>query len=215
MSELITKTLAGLTCKYKTPPGDGPHPVILLLHGLTGNEDSMWVFASRLPDNFLKIAIRAPYSSMLNGYSWTEKRAMGSWPEVSNFQPAIDKLLEFAASWDESPGAEFTRFRLMGFSQGAALSYTMALMHPERIQAVAGLSGFAPDGIKQEFQGKLLSGMPVFVSHGTKDDIVPVARARQGVRLLEEFGADVTYCEDDVGHKLSANCFNGVEVFFE
>ncbi len=152
---------------------------------------------------------------MLNGYSWTEKRTLGSWPEVSNFRPAIEKLLEFTDSWDGSPGAEFERFRLMGFSQGAALSYSMALMYPDRIQAVAGLSGFAPDGIKQEFQGKPLSGMPIFVSHGTKDDIVPVARARQGARILEEFGANVTYCEDDVGHKLSANCFNGVEVFFE
>jgi phospholipase/carboxylesterase len=175
----------------------------------------MWVFASRLPDNFLKIAIRAPYPSMLNGFSWTQNRAGKNWPGVSAFQPAIEKLLAFMDAWESPPFADFERFRLMGFSQGAALAYAFAISSPERVEAVAGLSGFVPEGLTQDFGGEPLRGMPIFASHGTEDELVPIARARQGIEILQGFGADVTYCEDEVGHKLSANCFNGFEVFFE
>jgi len=43
------------------------------------------------------------------------------------------------------------------------------------------------------------------VAHGTQDQLVPIDRARTSIELLEQAGAQVTYCEDEVGHKLSAN----------
>jgi hypothetical protein len=47
------------------------------------------------------------------------------------------------------------------------------------------------------------------------DDLVPVNRARLTVELLEKAGARVIYCEENVGHKLSANCFRGMGEFFK
>jgi len=35
------------------------------------------------------------------------------------------------------------------------------------------------------------------------------------IGLLENAGATVTYCEDNVGHKLSIKCFRGLEAFYE
>jgi len=32
--------------------------------------------------------------------------------------------------------------------------------------------------------------------------------------MLERAGASVAYCEDEVGHKLSANCLHALENFF-
>ncbi len=60
-----------------------------------------------------------------------------------------------------------------------------------------------------------LAGKSCFMAHGTQDELVPVARARQARQTLLEAGAKVTYCEDDVGHKLSASCFRGMGKFFE
>ncbi len=45
----------GLSLKYRIPEGVGPHPVALLLHGWTGDENSMWVFESKLPPGCLII----------------------------------------------------------------------------------------------------------------------------------------------------------------
>ena len=54
----------------------------------------------------------------------------------------------------------------------------------------------------------------MFLAHGAFDEIVPVGRAREAVKLLGQAGAQVTYCEDDVGHKLSLSCFQSLQTFF-
>jgi predicted esterase len=55
----------------------------------------------------------------------------------------------------------------------------------------------------------------MFIAHGTDDDRVPVEKARLSAELLENAGAAVTYCEEQVGHKLSAKCFRGLEAFYQ
>jgi predicted esterase len=53
-----------------------------------------------------------------------------------------------------------------------------------------------------------------FVAHGSLDEMVNIAYARQSVQLLEAAGAQVTFCEDEVGHKVSAGCLRGLQAFF-
>ena len=95
------------------------------------------------------------------------------------------------------------------------MAYVFALLHPERVKALAGLSGFSPDGSIALAAGQPLRDKPIFIAHGTRDDLVPVEKARRSVELLQEAGGNVTYCEDVVGHKLSADCFSGLESFFQ
>ncbi len=42
--------------RVREPESTGSYPVILLLHGWTGDENAMWVFANRLPRNSLLIS---------------------------------------------------------------------------------------------------------------------------------------------------------------
>jgi len=44
--------------------------------------------------------------------------------------------------------------------------------------------------------------------------MVPVERARSSIEILEQAGANVTYCEDDVAHKVSVNCLRALKDFF-
>jgi phospholipase/carboxylesterase len=123
------------------------------------------------------------------------------------------------ALWDllsphNFPSAALAQIDLVGFSQGAALAYSLALAYPQRVRAIAGLSGFAPGGVETFVEGQPLSGVPCFMAHGTQDELVPLRRARLARQILLEAGAQVTLCEDDVGHKLSASCFRGLETFF-
>jgi phospholipase/carboxylesterase len=189
--------------------------VILLLHGWTGDENAMWIFASKLPEDYLLIAPRGLYPAPMGGYAWHPMLADQTWPGVDDFRPAVAALLELIEEWPPSPAADFSYLRLAGFSQGAALAYSFALIHPERVGALAGLAGFLPHGASPFLKSSPLTGVPVYISHGVKDQLIPVARARQAVQLLDQTGADVTYCESDVGHKLSADCFRGMEVFFQ
>jgi len=214
-SEFQTLEIRDWVIRYREPGGNGPRPVILLLHGWMGDEESMGIFSSRLPNEYLILAPRGIFPATNGGFSWYPIREPG-WPVLETFKPAIYELLELINSWPlTAPWGDFSRFRLAGFSQGAALAYAFTLLYPERVQAVAGLAGFLPRDVESYLKNISLKGIIVYVSHGLRDDIVPVEKARETVKLFKRVGADVTFCESDVGHKLSADCFKGLEVFFE
>jgi phospholipase/carboxylesterase len=208
-----TITIGQWVMKIRRPEGVGPFPVLLMFHGWTGNENSMWVFASHLLKNALLIAPRGFYSTSGRGYSW--------YPKLNKPLPWIDDLIPAAQTIYSTinsqsfPDGDFSNLHLVGFSQGAALAYTMTIMEPERVTSLAGLAGFLPDGASAWLQDRRLQGLPVFIAHGSLDERVPVERARSSVAQLEQAGASVTYCEDNVGHKLSAKCFRGLEAFYE
>ena len=193
------------------PEGDGHFPVILLLHGWTGDENAMWVLSSRMPIGTMLLFPRGLYPSPLGGYGW-HPYSTRVWPSIDDFRPALKELLALLTP-DHFPQADFSRLHLVGFSQGAALAYAFALLEADRIASFAGLSGFLPDEAEALRVGDGLQGKPAFIAHGDQDDIVPVDRARNAVEFFQTAGAQVTYCEDEVGHRLSASCFRGLEAF--
>jgi phospholipase/carboxylesterase len=207
----MIRKLGDWVIRWRIPPGPGPHPAILMLHGWTGDEYSMGIFAERMPDDAMLIAPRAPHPAAQGGFSWGNNRAHG-WPTLDDFRPAVSDLRELLVHRN-FPTADLSRLRLVGFSQGAALSLAAALLHPGWMQSVACLSGFMPDGVSPLLVERPLEGMPIFLAHGSQDDTVPVAKARAAVGMLEKAGAQVYYCEDDVGHKLSLSCFKSLEMF--
>ena len=103
---------------------------------------------------------------------------------------------------------------MMGFSQGAAMSNVLAFLYPHRIRKAGILAGFVPGGLEDLIAHRPLEGKPFFVTHGTRDEMVPVERARSSIEILEQAGATVTYCEDDVAHKVSVNCLRALKDFF-
>lgn len=198
--------------RVREPEGEGPFPVYLMLHGLTGNENSMWVFATRLPAAAVLIAPRGIYSSPLGGYSWTSDQGQ-TWPKQTDLSAAVNKLIPLL-NLENFPQGEFSKINMIGFSQGAALSLSILVEFPNRVDQVASLSGFLPMGAILSNGERILAGKRIFLAHGTKDTQVPVKMAREAVEVLTTAGAKVTYCEDEVGHKLSASCFQGLEAFF-
>lgn len=175
----------------------------------------MWVFAQRLPKNALLIAPRAPYPSKhtnLAGYSWVQERS-GEFSELPAFAPAVvDFESLFARLAQQYPNADFTKFGLMGFSQGAAFSFALAVSQPDRVSRLAALAGFLPAG--GDGQLARLAGLPIFIAHGVQDETVPIAKARDARAALQTAGAQVQYCESDTGHKLGANCARELQEFF-
>jgi phospholipase/carboxylesterase len=212
MNDVFQIKLGDQLVLIKNNHSTAAQPIYLLLHGWTGDEHSMWIFASRLPDNALLVVPRGIFISNIGGYSWTSEVGIRR-PQADEFMPALGFLNQLLTS-DYLQGGDFSRLNLIGFSQGAALAYTYLMTHPDRVYSVAGLSGFLPDDADRLVKPGLLAGKPVFVAHGARDELVPVAMARRAVDSLEQSGARVIYCEDDVGHKLSASCFRGMQAFF-
>lgn len=195
-----------------------PARFMLLLHGWTGDENSMWIFTRKFPDDMWIVAPRGPHSSDQGGYSWRPLQSLQDedWglPTLSDFKPAADALIRLVDGLSASVGVDATEFDVAGFSQGGALVNVLTLLYPQRIHKAAVLAGFMPDGTDDLIDRRVLVGKQIFVAHGERDDLVPFERAQRSMELLEQAGAQVTFCDADVGHKLSADCLRGLETFF-
>jgi phospholipase/carboxylesterase len=190
--------------------------LMLLVHGLTGDENSMWVFGRNVPSRVWLVAPRAPYPADSSGYSWRppfEASEFGR-PTLEQLRVGADGLIRLVDEYAASAGIDATTFDLMGFSQGGAMSNVLAFLYPQRIRKTAILAGFVPAGLEDLVSKRPLEGKPYFVTHGTKDEMVPIDRARESIAILEQAGAQVTFCEDNVGHKVSANCLRALGAFF-
>jgi phospholipase/carboxylesterase len=196
---------AGLVHRVCEPPPTfvGPRPAVVLLHGRGGDEDAMWPFARTLPRGCVVVAPRAPHPDpVLGGWAWVN-RADWEWPDLARFDEAVAVVAGFLAALPGLYGTDPGRTFALGFSQGAATAFALALRRPAQLQGVASLVGFMPEYTPDGAARHPLSHLPVFMAAGQRDPLVPLTRARASAAALRSAGADLTYHEYDVGHKVS------------
>ncbi len=197
----------------QAPSETGKDRHLLLLHGWTGDETVMWIFARNLPGNYWIFSPRAPVPAPEGGYGWLPHD--GGWPRLADFQGIAEALLGAFRHWTGNLRTPFMPFDVMGFSQGAAMAYALAAYYPQQVNRVVALAGFLPPDENLPGHYQALQGKKVYIAHGTRDDTVPVQMAQQAVQFLQGIGAQVTYCESDTGHELSAGCLHGLEAFLQ
>ena len=198
-------------------PSQSPNPrLLVMLHGWQGDENSMWIFTRRLSSDYWMMAPRAPHATDPSGFSWRPLHASTfGMPSLETFLPAADGLIKLIDEYSASVKLDALQFDLIGFSQGAAMTNLMGMLYPHRIRKMGVLAGFVPAGLEQLIQQKPLAGKKIFVAHGTQDQMIPIDRARASMVLLEQAGAQIAYCEDEVGHKLSASCLRALETYLK
>ncbi len=195
-------------------PGTG-RQILLLLHGWTGDENSMSIFTGHFPEKYWIISPRAPYSANPKGYSWRAPASRGSWPTIDLLRPSVDALIELVDHWAASKNLYADSIDVAGFSQGGALTFTFGALYPKKVRKMGILAGFAPNGAADILTQEKLLGKNIFVAHGTLDEMVPFAMAMQTVKLLEEAGAKVHFCQSEAGHKLSSDCLKALVRYLE
>ena len=201
---------------------ESTHPssrFMLLIHGLTGDENVMWIFARNLASDYWMIAPRAPYPSRMEqgGYSWRSPQPQPDpedRPTLEELHESAKALIRLVDEYAATVGLDASTFDVMGFSQGAAMCSVLAFLYPQRIRKAGILAGFVPSGLEDLVSQRPVEGKPFFVAHGTKDETITIDRARASVEILEQAGAKVTFCEDNVGHKVSVNCLRALKNFF-
>jgi phospholipase/carboxylesterase len=203
----ILATLEDWTYRVLPPETPSRH-LLLLLHGWTGDENSMWVFARNFPRTAWMLAPRAPYPAPSGGYSWREHLETAH--SLDDLRDSAAALLHFLDGWGVANQVDTQCFDVVGFSQGAAMAGILTLLYPQRVRKLAMLAGFLPNGAEALASDSLAAEKRVFVAHGTQDLMVSVERARQAVRLFERAGAQVEYCEAEVAHKVSAECLRAL-----
>jgi phospholipase/carboxylesterase len=185
----------GLVHRVRLPDGEGPHPVLVMVHGLNGNEDVTWVFARQAGPEWSIASPRAPFPGD-GGYTWLKTRDLDN---LSSYADGLAALARYIDGLPKVYPADPQRPVLLGFSQGAAMSYLFGSSH--LVKGIAALSGFLPP--LSDEQLKAFAGVPILILHGTDDETVPIDVARRDRDRLIKAGANVTYLEAKTGHKVT------------
>ena len=204
-SELVTSGPAfdasGLVHRVREPGTSGPLRACVMLHGRSGDETVMWVFARTLPARWLLAAPRAIKPDPDGGYAW-HPRKPDEWPPFHMFDEAVAAVAGFLHALPGLYHADPAHVYLMGFSQGAAVAYATAMRHPGLVKGIAGLVGFMPAENGSIASAAPLKDVPVFMAVGKQDPTIPLVVAEACARALREAGAQLDYHEYDTGHKL-------------
>ena len=187
------------------------NPLLLLLHGYGSNEEDLFSFAPELPDDSYVISVRAPYDLQPYGHAWYAIHFDADENKFSDNVQAKQSVEIIASFIDEivkQYPIDTENVTLIGFSQGAILSYATALTYPEKVTKVVALSGYFNQEILPEvIDTKAISHLKFFVSHGSVDQVIPVEWARKAKPALENLGLEVEYQEYPIGHGVSPKNF--------
>ncbi|NMC52674.1 MAG: hypothetical protein GYA48_03460 [Chloroflexi bacterium] len=214
MTQPYTLLENGWIYRVREPETEPSHRVIILVHGWTGDENSMWAFSHSLPKNAWLIAPRGMVTASPTGYGWTQTDLQSLSPieqlsrPASEFRHHINALLHFLKVSTDTVS-------LAGFSQGAALIYTLLHLYPDWIEKAACMSGFLPptsgrdSGNLSTFKGQVL------ITHGSEDRMIPVQEAWRAAYALKKAGISVETIIEPTGHKLGPDGARGLKQFFD
>ena len=187
------------------------NPLLLLLHGYGSNEEDLFSFAPELPDDSYVISVRAPYDLQPYGHAWYAIHFDADENKFSDnvqAKQSVEIISSFIDEIVKQYPIDTENVTLIGFSQGAILSYATALTYPEKISKVVALSGYFNQEILPEvIDTKAISHLKFFVSHGSVDQVIPVDWARKAKPALENLGLEVEYQEYPIGHGVSPKNF--------
>lgn len=212
-SETQRAEFRGWTLRIRPTSAQVPR-LLLLLHGWTGDENSMWVFARNLPRDYCILAPRAPHAARPSGYSWRLGASrQGAGPALKDLRPAGQALLSMLDEWSAEAGVSGRPWSVVGFSQGAVMACTIALLYPQRVDRLVMLAGFMPSDAAALAPALPLRDKQVLIVHGSRDETVDIEWGRKAAQILLSAGARVDFCEDEVGHKVGVDCLRRLQAF--
>lgn len=186
-------------------------PVIVLLHGVGSNEQDLFELAQYLEPAALIVSARAPNVLGPRSFAWypVEFTAAGPVIDAEAAEASRVILLKFIDELMATYNVDAKRVYLMGFSQGAIMSLAVALTQPEKVAGIVVMSGRLLPEIKPKIVPHL-NGLPILMTHGVRDAIIPIKDARAASTYLSTLPVQLTYREYDMGHQITVESLNDI-----
>lgn len=185
--------------------------LIILLHGVGSNERDLFQFADRLTAEALVISARAPITLSKGSYAWFHVDLSTGTRKINSAEAEQSRktLIRFIGELKSIYTFDSSKIILCGFSQGAILSYSVGLTHPELVHGMGILSGRLLDEVKPDIASpEKLKTLNVFVSHGRNDNVIPIDLARNSVSYLKNsLHMNAEYKEYDAPHQITQEMF--------
>jgi phospholipase/carboxylesterase len=177
------------------PPLSGKaKQLVVLLHGYGSNGDDLIslapFFAQALPDAEF-VSPNAPFPCEMSafGFQWFSLEDRSPEMKLGGTRLAAQILDQFLDAELARRGLMDRDLALVGFSQGTMMSLHVG---PRRANAIGGILGFSGSLIAPQALGaEIRSKPPVFLVHGTADQVVPFGALAQAEKALKEAGIAV------------------------
>ena len=192
----------------KTKTEENP-PLLLLLHGYGSNENDLFTFAELLHPSLLAVSLRAPHDLPMMGHAWYSINFDAEQGKWSNDKEAIrsrELILQFMDEFLEIHPYNKSQVHLLGFSQGAILSYALGLTYPKRFASVIVLSGYLNENITQLPQPE--DAPALYAAHGSLDEVVPYNWGQRSAEMLKQKGFVIQFDSFPVGHTVGQEGFH-------
>ena len=195
----------------------GPHPAatIIILHGLGADGNDFVPIAQELDlDALGPVRFIFPHAPVMpvtinGGYrmrAWydilgSEMQGLEDEAGLRQSREAVEALI---VREEQERGMASERIVLAGFSQGCAMALLAGLRHGRRLAGIAGLSGYLPLARTLAAERSVENlHTPIFLAHGTHDDIVLPERGEATRDALQAAGYPVEWHSYPMGHSVS------------
>ncbi len=214
---MSTPTLDG----PRRPAASGaPDALILLLHGYGADGNDLFGLAEPLSQAVPGAAFVSPHApepcrAAPVGRQWFPI----PWIDGSAETEMIDSFQRSAAALDafidreiEAAGVAADRALLLGFSQGVMMSLHVGLRRAAALGGIVGFSGrlVAPERLATE----IASRPPVFLTHGDRDEVIPVDALHEARNALSAVEVPVRWSvSPGAGHTIAPDAFAQAAAF--
>jgi predicted esterase len=179
------------------PAKNPSEQLLVVLHGLGDSARGfLWLQEELEIDslNYLLLNAPEPYYS---GFRWYDIE-----DPLSGIVRSRNILSEVFAvlSREEYPPEKTSLF---GFSQGCLMTLEFGARHSDRLAAYVGISGYTidPVALLRDLNPKVNHG-DWLITHGTKDEVLPVETTRAQMQTLRDGGFIIDYREYPKTHTL-------------
>lgn len=166
-------------------------PLVIFLHGFGSNEEDLFGIKDALPSTWTYLSARAPMPVDPHGFRWFTKTTddVDYNGETTDLQRSAKLIEAFVTQATAKYHTQPDRVFLVGFSQGAIMSYEVGLRQPQLIRGIAALSGSVLPVLKAELKpDQRLNQLAIFIGHGTLDQALPYASATRANEVLTGLG---------------------------
>jgi phospholipase/carboxylesterase len=198
--------------------GRGSGPILVMLHGYGSMPEHFLGLADRtdLPSGTLLVLPRAPLP--IPGFDhgtmwWPLPPDLASLPHAR--PPGLDSARAAVAGLldDQSARHPGRPIVLGGFSQGAITTLDLALHDARPLAGIALLSGTLVDETETDARLASRRDLPIYLSHGTHDDVLAYADDARLVEHMRAHGLDVDFTTFDGGHVVTPEVSTDLAAF--
>lgn len=188
------------------PRPDAPRWLVVLLHGVGGDETQMAAMGAALPDDALVVLPRGQRSISGDRIGWFRESVAGAAPQVveDEAEEARTRLVDFIGRLQQRFDVAPTHTVLAGFSQGGELAASAALTAADGIAGFAMLCGrILPEVAPGLAPRRTLRTLHALLVHGRGDETLAPAFAQDASKSLDALGIKHELHLHDAGHELT------------